>query len=148
MKRCPHCRRDYFDDSLLYCLDDGTVLLEGPSSDEPRTAILTDTGTITPVTTDEKTRVFGSGPEANGHGSTALPITAPSRTRHRMLPMIAVGLGTLLLAGIGLGVYKYTRSQKQYLVLSLDYRRNLGISFYLLYQPRFFTKCQHGDHWN
>lgn len=32
MKRCPECRRDYFDDSLLYCLDDGTSLLEGPGS--------------------------------------------------------------------------------------------------------------------
>src|SRR5580765_2311686 len=30
MKRCPKCRRDYYDDSLLYCLDDGSVLLEGP----------------------------------------------------------------------------------------------------------------------
>ncbi len=41
MKRCPECRRDYFDDSLLYCLDDGTALLDGPSSlDEPATAIL------------------------------------------------------------------------------------------------------------
>ena len=32
MKRCPECRRDYYDDSLLYCLDDGTRLLEGPGS--------------------------------------------------------------------------------------------------------------------
>jgi TolB-like protein/Flp pilus assembly protein TadD len=43
MKRCPECRRDYFDDSLLYCLDDGAALLEGPSSisgrEEPRTEI-------------------------------------------------------------------------------------------------------------
>jgi hypothetical protein len=31
MKRCPECRRDYFDDSLLYCLDDGSALLEGPA---------------------------------------------------------------------------------------------------------------------
>jgi len=23
MKRCPECRRDYYDDSLLYSLDDG-----------------------------------------------------------------------------------------------------------------------------
>ena|ERR1043166_295215 len=46
MKRCPECRRDYYDDSLLYCLDDGTPLLEGPSSgrsDEPATAILHET---------------------------------------------------------------------------------------------------------
>src|SRR5688500_11513914 len=40
MKRCPECRRDYFDDSLLYCLDDGSALLEGPASgDEPATAV-------------------------------------------------------------------------------------------------------------
>ncbi|MGB7070692.1 MAG: tetratricopeptide repeat protein [Pyrinomonadaceae bacterium] len=41
MKRCPECRRDYYDDTLLYCLDDGNALLEGPASaDEPVTAIL------------------------------------------------------------------------------------------------------------
>ncbi len=45
MKRCPECRRDYFDDSLSYCLDDGSVLLEGPSSSpsiglEPATAVM------------------------------------------------------------------------------------------------------------
>ena len=41
MKRCPECRRDYFDDSLSFCLDDGTALLEGPASrDGPATAIL------------------------------------------------------------------------------------------------------------
>ncbi|MCC6453246.1 MAG: tetratricopeptide repeat protein [Acidobacteria bacterium] len=40
MKRCPECRRDYYDDSQLYCLDDGSALLEGPASlDEPATAI-------------------------------------------------------------------------------------------------------------
>ncbi|MEP6946843.1 MAG: hypothetical protein ABJA02_13060 [Acidobacteriota bacterium] len=30
MKRCPECRRDYYDDTLLFCLDDGSALLEGP----------------------------------------------------------------------------------------------------------------------
>ena len=39
MKRCPDCRRDYYDDTLLYCLDDGNALLEGPAAaDEPATA--------------------------------------------------------------------------------------------------------------
>ncbi|MEJ7625209.1 MAG: hypothetical protein WKF34_14555, partial [Pyrinomonadaceae bacterium] len=47
MKRCPQCRRDYYDDTLLYCLDDGNALLEGPASgsdelDEPATAILSE----------------------------------------------------------------------------------------------------------
>src|SRR5687768_9406657 len=46
MKRCPECRRDYYDDSLLFCLDDGAALLEGPSpTDEPVTAILHSTAT-------------------------------------------------------------------------------------------------------
>jgi hypothetical protein len=31
MKLCPECRRDYYDGSLLYCLDDGNALLEGPA---------------------------------------------------------------------------------------------------------------------
>lgn len=44
MKRCPQCRRDYYDDSLLYCLDDGSTLLEGPGTpdgDSAATKILT-----------------------------------------------------------------------------------------------------------
>jgi Tol biopolymer transport system component len=40
MKRCPECRKDYLDDSLLYCLDDGTPLVQGSVTDEPATAIL------------------------------------------------------------------------------------------------------------
>jgi Tol biopolymer transport system component len=39
MKRCPQCRRDYYDDSLRYCLDDGSALLEGPVT-EGQTMIL------------------------------------------------------------------------------------------------------------
>lgn len=44
MKLCPECRRHYYDDSLLYCLDDGSALLEGPgdSVSEPATAILSE----------------------------------------------------------------------------------------------------------
>jgi serine/threonine-protein kinase len=47
MKRCPQCRRDYFDETLLYCLDDGSALLEGPAGvvepdDEPVTATLSE----------------------------------------------------------------------------------------------------------
>jgi eukaryotic-like serine/threonine-protein kinase len=40
MKRCPECRKDYLDDSLLYCLDDGAALVQGSVTDEPATAVL------------------------------------------------------------------------------------------------------------
>lgn len=40
MKRCPECRRDYYDDGLLYCFDDGRALIESAASmDEPATAV-------------------------------------------------------------------------------------------------------------
>jgi TolB-like protein/Flp pilus assembly protein TadD len=40
MKRCPECRRDYYDDTLSFCLNDGKELVYGLSPDEPATAIL------------------------------------------------------------------------------------------------------------
>lgn len=41
MKRCPECRRDYTDETLNFCLDDGSPLVEGPASrDNAATAIL------------------------------------------------------------------------------------------------------------
>lgn len=43
MKRCPECRRDYTDETLNFCLDDGATLLEGPASvDGTPTAILSE----------------------------------------------------------------------------------------------------------
>lgn len=43
MKRCPECRRDYYDDTLSFCLADGTELVYGLSEGEPATAILHET---------------------------------------------------------------------------------------------------------
>src|SRR5258706_963747 len=40
LKRCHECRRDYYDDTLSFCLEDGTPLVYGISADEPATAIL------------------------------------------------------------------------------------------------------------
>jgi TolB-like protein len=80
MKRCPECRRDYYDDSLLYCLDDGSALLEGPAvseppasaggrfGDEPQTAILPEPGAVaTGVRKGEPTR-----PQVNKTDQTAM----------------------------------------------------------------------------
>lgn len=40
MKRCPKCLRDYQDDSLAFCLDDGTRLAPDEIADEPETAFM------------------------------------------------------------------------------------------------------------
>lgn len=54
MKRCPKCRRDYIDDTLRFCLDDGESLLDGPTSgsdldlEEQPTQIIKNAPTPTP----------------------------------------------------------------------------------------------------
>ncbi len=75
MKRCPECRRDYYDDSLLYCLDDDSALLEGPASrDEQQTAILSEPGAVaTGFSADE--------PQTAILHSTAAPGDAPTRAQ-------------------------------------------------------------------
>ena len=52
MKRCPECRRDYYDDTLSFCLEDGAQLVYGVSNerivaDEPATAILLEPPVVT-----------------------------------------------------------------------------------------------------
>ncbi|MGD9588526.1 MAG: tetratricopeptide repeat protein [Pyrinomonadaceae bacterium] len=80
MKKCPQCGREY-DNTMMFCLDDGAELLYGPASsepgavatgfasDEPRTAILHETAppnepaTRAQIHTTEQTAVLPSGVE-------------------------------------------------------------------------------------
>jgi TolB-like protein/Flp pilus assembly protein TadD len=99
MKRCPECRRDYYDDSLAYCLDDGAALLEGPTSspgtDEPSTAILNAERTEPP------TRMLRTD-ELRSGGVTVPPHIASPRNS-----MIAGIVGVVLVTALGLGSYLY-----------------------------------------
>jgi hypothetical protein len=38
MKRCPECRRDYYDDKLWYCLNGGDILVQGIALGEMKAA--------------------------------------------------------------------------------------------------------------
>ena len=90
MKRCPECRRNYQDDSLLYCLEDGAALIQGsvPSPDEPRTAILHDQSPAS----EAPTRTFESDP----------PKTASKRNS-----LIAGVFAIVLITTLGIGIYLY-----------------------------------------
>ena len=46
MKQCPKCHKEYSDETLNFCLDDGAWLLDGQSADESPTAILSEPGAI------------------------------------------------------------------------------------------------------
>src|SRR4051812_45845617 len=101
MKRCPECRRDYHDDSLMYCLDDGSALLEGPaqsespgsgaalSSDgEPATAILSGTR----FSKESKTTTFDRGSPSRTLGVTR-------RRKSIVVSLISIVLVTALAVG-------------------------------------------------
>ncbi|MFN2502451.1 MAG: tetratricopeptide repeat protein [Pyrinomonadaceae bacterium] len=109
MKRCPECRRDYYDETLLYCLDDGSALLEGPATtDEPATAILSEPGDVATgvVDTEGPTRTIGP-------SDTAQRGPSPSKTSEKTAVELAAGrkkliagsLGILLVVLLGFGGY-------------------------------------------
>src|SRR5688572_30717291 len=124
MKRCPECRRDYYDDTLSFCLDDGATLLEGPATDEtktrmlgvtdlndePQTAILNNLSSEAPtrhqIIEAEKTAVLPKVEIENP------PKTRTASTRNTVIAAI---IGIVLVTALGIGSYWLygTRSNKQ-----------------------------------
>jgi TolB-like protein/Tfp pilus assembly protein PilF len=103
MKRCPECRRDYYDDSLLYCLDDGSALLEGPASgNEPATAILGHAGQLVEAATREQIDAAGS----------SLSSTPGSRGKGSGKRVVAMALLLPVLIAAGFLGYRYLKPAK------------------------------------
>ncbi|MBK6724493.1 MAG: tetratricopeptide repeat protein [Acidobacteria bacterium] len=111
MKRCPECRRDYYDDTLLYCLEDGNALVQGsvPSPDEPATAILSVppaiAGGLDGATdeTDVKTAILQPPATAGGSDSSEKQSFSANRAAK---PLAALVLAVLVLVGAFFG-YRY-----------------------------------------
>ncbi|HEY6046149.1 MAG TPA: DUF4440 domain-containing protein [Pyrinomonadaceae bacterium] len=105
MKRCPTCKRTFEDDSLAYCLDDGTPLLaEVPARPHSEDAIVTpapgDAGShdLPPTQYAQlggKATVSASGGQIPR--MTAYNATPPKR---RVWPWVVGGLAALFLIGI------------------------------------------------
>src|SRR5690349_5732881 len=102
MKRCPECRRDYYDDSLLYCFEDGAALIQGsvPSPDEPATAILS----ADKISSEQGTRSFGQVPASSSSSSDSRPPTTSKKNS-----VIAGIVGVALVTALGVGSYFYYR---------------------------------------
>ena len=60
MKRCPECMRDYYDDTLSFCLADGSELVYGLSETEPATAILSVPPAVAGGMSESPTRAFSN----------------------------------------------------------------------------------------
>ncbi|MEO8041067.1 MAG: FlgO family outer membrane protein [Acidobacteriota bacterium] len=106
MKRCPECRRDYFDDTLSFCLEDGSELVHGVSAekigtDEPATAILHTTDAVAESPT--RAQIHTTGQTAFISNEIALP--SISHTASRKNSIVAGALGILLVTALGVGSY-------------------------------------------
>ena len=117
MKRCPECRRDYHDDSLLYCLDDGVALVDGPTPpDEAATAIL-----LRPGADDSQARDHSAAPVQVKGNKRELKQNAVSaqETETNVTPSTRFDLGSfvwggvlfLVLAAAGLGVWYFAAAR-------------------------------------
>ncbi len=102
MKRCPQCGRDYNDDSMSFCLDDGSELLFGPGSlDEPATAFLPDRAASAAGRFDEvatRAQVFTTDETA------VLPNLHPHAASKKN-SLIAGIIGIIVISTLGIGSY-------------------------------------------
>jgi Tol biopolymer transport system component len=106
MKRCPDCRRNYYDETLLYCLDDGTALLEGPGSDGGRTAVLSSDE----FADEARTRpLISSTGESRDRIATADVETARATPAGRSRAAIGaiVAAAVAIAVGVAVVIYKY-----------------------------------------
>jgi len=127
MKKCPECGRDYNDDSMSFCLDDGSELLFGPAksepgtiangfpTDEPQTAILHSTAapgeapTRAQIHTTEQTAILSTGAEAEPPESLGGLPEKHSVSARRAKSLAALAVAVLVLVG-GFFGYRYINS--------------------------------------
>ncbi len=119
MKRCPECRRDYTDDTLSFCLEDGTQLVQGSvpigqmSVDEPATAILhqselpSESPTRAFSHTTDQTAILQTGEDAKPRSSLGGSSEKQSFSANRAAKPLAIfGVAVLLLIA-GFFGYRY-----------------------------------------
>jgi TolB-like protein/Tfp pilus assembly protein PilF len=97
MKRCPECDREYWDESLNYCLDDGASLVL--TAHEPPTAVLSPGAVATGAVESEAATRLKLSDEAS-----AASADAPF---YRSRPWVVPALLVIVFAGVGYLAYLY-----------------------------------------
>ena len=102
MKRCPQCRRDYYDDTLSFCLEDGAELVYGVADGEPATAILHDTALSNEAPTRAQIHTTASAELPTDSGRAT-----GSQSSHRATRILAVSIIAILILVGGFFGYRY-----------------------------------------
>src|SRR6476620_996294 len=97
MRQCPECKRVYYDETLNYCLEDGSTLVYGPATHESPTAVVTSEAAVG----EAPTRTF----QPSYTAGERIP-SGPVSTRSSIF---AVVFGVVLITALGLGSYWYYR---------------------------------------
>ncbi len=103
MKICPHCNVQYTDDTLSFCLDDGTPLVSGLQADTP-TVILGETETFIAASPfasqpSEATRVQTFAPEPRQRTNTGLAVALTATGM--LLLFVVTGVAVMLYLNSG-----------------------------------------------
>jgi len=126
MKNCPQCGTQYSDDSLSFCLQDGTPLV-GSEADTP-TVVLG--GSEAPVTRRDAVRVPVGDPNmAEGPFNRAAPPVVEKKSSKIMLAVVGTAVGMLVLFGIiGLAAFIFYRNSQTAGVQNANVPPNVDIA--------------------
>src|SRR5215204_2629612 len=108
MKQCPECKRVYTDETLNFCLNDGSELVYGPAGTESSTAIL-------PGLANEVPTRYQQNPDFNSavsHVGESPKTAAPFLVRNKIWLTALVPL-VLILTGLLVYRYFYTANSGQ-----------------------------------
>ncbi len=126
MKRCPECSRDYYDDTLSFCLADGTELVYGLSDNEPATAILSEPGAVATgfrggedktrrqILTTDQTAILRKGAETEPQKNLGDSSERQSLSAHRAAkPLVIFAVAAVILIAGFYGYRYFASSSKQ-----------------------------------
>src|SRR5215213_9272828 len=115
MKRCPQCGRDYNDDSLSFCLDDGSELLFGPGArDEGLTAILSNaelpselpTRAQANAATETSVLPAASSPDGQSRSTSSAEYMLGEIKRHQTVLAITAAILIVGIIAAAIGIYR------------------------------------------
>ncbi|MEP7148486.1 MAG: hypothetical protein ABI857_06350 [Acidobacteriota bacterium] len=134
MKRCPECLKDYFDESLVFCLDDGARLVNGRVSDEPATAILSEPGAIATGfhSSEPPTRpqIHATADEAEPQSTFSGPPERQSLSAHRAAkPLMILAFAALVLIAGFFGNAYFSKTAANQAPIRLAFEPPAGLSF-------------------
>ncbi len=119
MKICPHCQNRYTDDTLKFCLQDGTALIDDESqSSLPTVTMSEEQATVVrnrpnePINFDLQNSSSPPNPQYQTTSGTANYPVEPKKSSAGLIVLTTV-LATLLIAAVGIAAWLYFGNKKE-----------------------------------